>query len=77
MKKNIFFCGTKYKAGIIYNFIKKNDLVRINKNLKILFLFDPGLKKPQFKSQVIFSYKQKDFAKFTRKNNHKVIIRYL
>ncbi len=54
MKKNIFFWGAKYKAGIIYNFIKKNELVGINKNLKVSFLFDPGLKKPQFKSEAIF-----------------------
>ena len=25
MKKNIFFWGAKYKAGIIYNLINKNN----------------------------------------------------
>ena len=57
MKKNIFFWGAKYKAGIIYNFIKKNELVGINKNLKVSFLFDPGLRKPQFRSNAEFSNK--------------------
>ena len=69
MKKNIFFWGAKYKAGIIYNFIKKNELVGINKNLKVSFLFDPGLKRPQFKSEAKFSNKQKDLAKFIKSSN--------
>ena len=69
MKKNIFFWGAKYKAGIIYNFIRKNELVGINKNLKVSFLFDPGLKKPQFRSNAKFSNKQKDLAKFIQRSN--------
>ncbi len=70
MKKNIFFWGAKYKAGIIYNFIKKKELVGINSKLKVSYLFDPGLKKSQFKSKAIFSNKQKDLKKFINNSEY-------
>ena len=72
MKKNIFFWGAKFKAGIIYNYIKKKELVSINSKLKVTYLFDPGLKKPQFKSTAIFSNKQNDLKKFI--NNSKYFL---
>tara|TARA_Y100001935_G_C17286910_1_gene500904 strand:- start:825 stop:1505 length:681 start_codon:yes stop_codon:yes gene_type:complete len=72
MKKNIFFWGAKFKAGIIYNYIKKKELVGINSKLKVTYLFDPWLKKPQFKSTAIFSNKQNDLKKFI--NNSKYFL---
>ncbi len=70
MKKNIFFWGAKYKAGIIYNFINKNELIGINSKFKVSYLFDPGLKTSQFKSTAIFSNKQRDLKKFIHNSDY-------
>ena len=70
MKKNIFFGGAKYKAGIIYNFINKNELIGINSKFKVSYLFDPGLKTSQFKSTAIFSNKQRDLKKFIHNSDY-------
>ncbi len=70
MKKNIFFWGAKYKAGIIYNFINKNELIGINSKFKVSYLFDPGLKTSQFKSTAIFSNKQRDLKKFIHNSEY-------
>ena len=70
MKKNIFFWGAKYKAGIIYNFINKNELIGINSKFKVSYLFDPGIKTSQFKSTAIFSNKQRDLKKFIHNSEY-------
>ena len=59
MKKNIIFWGAKFKAGIIFDLIENNKILKNTKNLKIKYLFDPNLKKPQFSSKAIFSNKKK------------------
>ena len=69
MKNNIFFWGAKYKAGIIYNLIQKKQLININKNLKVSFLFDPGLSKQTFNTKAKFSNKKIDLFKFLKKSN--------
>ena len=69
MKKNIFFWGAKYKAGIIYNLINNRKLSGLDSNLKIKYMFDPGLKSPQFKSNVNFSNKEKDLKVFLKDSN--------
>jgi acetyltransferase EpsM len=70
MKKNIFFWGAKYKAGIIYNFIKKKELIGIDSTFKVSYLFDPSLKKSQFKTKTVFSNKQKDLVKFINDSDY-------
>jgi acetyltransferase EpsM len=69
MKKKIFFWGAKYKAGIIYNLIKKKELENFDKNMEVSFLFDPGLDKAQFKSKAKFSNKKKDLENFVNQSN--------
>ena len=70
MKKNIFFWGAKFKAGIIYNFIKNRKLIGLNKNLKIKYLFDPGLSRPQFDSRAKFSNKGSDLKNFLKDSHY-------
>ena len=70
MKKNIFFWGAKFKAGIIYNFIKNHKLIGLNKNLKIKYLFDPGLSRPQFDSCAKFSNNRSDLKNFLKDSHY-------
>ena len=70
MKKNIFFWGAKFKAGIIYNFIKNHKLIGLNKNLKIKYLFDPGLSRPQFDSSAKFSNNRSDLKNFLKDSHY-------
>ena len=69
MKNNIFFWGAKYKAGIIYNLINNRKLSGLARNLKIKYMFDPGLSSPQFKSNANFSNKKKDLEIFLKNSN--------
>ena len=70
MKKNIIFWGAKFKAGIIYNLIEKNKILKNTKNLNIKYLFDPNLKKPQFTSVATFSNKKKDLINFIKNSEY-------
>ena len=70
MKKNIIFWGAKFKAGIIYDLIENNKILKNTKNLKIKYLFDANLKKPQFSTEAIFSNKKKDFKKFIQNSEY-------
>ncbi len=70
MKKNIFFWGAKYKAGIIYNLINNRKLIGLKKNIKIKYLFDPYLRSPQFKSHAKFSNKDSDLKNFLKDSNY-------
>ena len=70
MKKNIIFWGAKFKAGIIYDLIENNKILKNTKNLKIKYLFDANLKKPQFSTKEIFSNKKKDFKKFIQNSEY-------
>ena len=70
MNKNIIFWGAKFKAGIIYDLIEKNKILENTKNLKIKYLFDPNLKKPQFSSKGIFSNKKKDLINFIKNSSY-------
>ena len=85
MKKNVFFWGAKFKAGIIYNLIKKKLILNNSTNLNIKYLFDPGLRRPQFITKINFSNKKKDLKKFINNSdffvvcigNHYGMARYL
>ena len=85
MKKNVFFWGAKFKAGIIYNLIKKKLILKDCINLDIKYLFDPGLNKPKFSTKAYFSNKKKDLKKFINNSdffvvcigNHYGMARYL
>ncbi len=70
MKKNVFFWGAKFKAGIIYHLIKNNKILKNTKNLKVKYLFDPNLNKPQFSSKAIFSNKKKDLIDFIKNSEY-------
>ena len=70
MKKNVFFWGAKFKAGIIYHLIKNNKILKNIKNLKVKYLFDPNLNKPQFSSKAIFSNKKKDLIDFIKNSEY-------
>ena len=59
MKKNIFFWGAKFKAGIIYDLIHQNKILENTKNLRVKYLFDPNLEKAQFFTSAKFSNKKK------------------
>ena len=56
MKKNVFFWGAKFKAGIIYNLIKKKLILKDRINLDIKYLFDPGLSSPKFSTKIVVSF---------------------
>ncbi len=85
MKKNVFFWGAKFKAGIIYNLIKKKLIFSHSLNLNIKYLFDPDLHKPKFVTKINFSNKKKDLEKFIKNSdffvvcvgNHYGMARYL
>ena len=70
MNKNIIFWGAKFKAGIIYDLIENQKILKNTKNLKIKYLFDPNLNKPQFSSKAIFSNKKKDFIKYIKNSEY-------
>ena len=70
MKKNIIVWGAKFKEGIIYDLIENNKILKNTKNLKIKYLFDPNLKKPQFSSKAIFSNKKKDLINYIKNSNY-------
>ena len=70
MKKNIIFWGAKFKAGIIYDLIENNKIIKNTKNFKIKYLFDANLKKPQFSSKAIFSNKKKDLIKYIKNSEY-------
>ena len=70
MKRNIFFWGAKYKAGIIHDFINTHKLKENTKNLFVKYLFDPGLKSAQFKSKAIFSNKKENLEQFLKKSHY-------
>jgi len=73
MKKNVFFWGAKFKAGIVHNLIRKRLLLNNRSNLTIKYLFDPGLKKPNFLTNAIFSNKKKDLNKFIKNSDYFVV----
>ena len=85
MKKNVFFWGAKFKAGIIYNLIKKKLIFKDRINLDVKYLFDPGLSRPKFSTKAYFSNKKKDLTKFINNSdvfvvcigNHYGMARYL
>ena len=85
MKKNVFFWGAKFKAGIIYNLIKKKLIFKDRINLDVKYLFDPGLSRPKFSTKAYFSNKKKDLKKFINNSdffvvcigNHYGMARYL
>ena len=70
MKKNIFFWGARYKAGIIHDFINTHKLKENTKNLFVKYLFDPGLNSAQFKSKAIFSNKKENLEQFLKKSHY-------
>ena len=70
MKKNIFFWGARYKAGIIHDFIKTNKIKEDTKNLNVKYLFDPGLDRAQFKSKASFSNKKENLEQFFKKSHY-------
>ena len=45
-------------------------MIGINSKFRVSYLFDPGLKKSQFKSQAIFSNKQQDLKKFIKNSEY-------
>lgn len=70
MKKNIFFWGAKYKAGIIFNYIKKKEILYVPKDVGVGYLFDPETKKPPFLNNAKFSNKQRDLSTFIKKSKY-------
>ena len=56
-KKKILLYGAKSTGYIIYELLREQ-------NIKPKYLFDPFLKKPRFKNNLIFSHKKKDFLRF-------------
>ena len=48
MDQNIFFWGGKYKAGIIHNLIKKDQILADTSSLSVKYVFDPNLSEAQF-----------------------------
>ena len=70
MKKNIFFWGAKFKAGIIYDLIHQNKILENTKNLRVKYLFDPNLVKAQFISSAKFSNKKKDIKLFISNSDY-------
>tara|TARA_Y100000294_G_C8565297_1_gene340575 strand:+ start:2708 stop:3388 length:681 start_codon:yes stop_codon:yes gene_type:complete len=73
MKKNVFFWGAKYKAGIIYNLIEKQLIINCAKNISVKYLFDPGLTRAQFVTKAKFSNKKKDLKNFIKNSDFFVV----
>lgn len=66
MKKKIILYGAKSTGYIFYEML-------IEKKIKPKYLFDPFLKKPYFKNNLIFSYKKNDFIKFLKDSSHFIV----
>jgi acetyltransferase EpsM len=70
MVKNLLFWGGKYKAAIIYDMIKKNNILLKKSNLRVKFIFDPNLKSPKFNTNAKFSNNKKDLEEFIKKSHY-------
>ena len=70
MIKNVLFWGAKYKAGIIYDLIKHDKIFTKIKNLRVKYLFDPNLAKPQFLSKANFTNSNKELNLFIKKSDY-------
>ena len=66
MTKKIILYGAKSTGYIFYEILKE-------KKIKPKYLFDPFLKKPFFKNNLIFSYKKQDFLKFLKNSTHFIV----
>lgn len=66
MKKKIILYGAKSTGYIFYEMLNE-------KKIKPKYLFDPFLKKPYFKNNLIFSSKKTDFVKFLKDSTHFIV----
>ena len=72
----ILVWGAKSKTLILLNMIKNNELFYENKkikNKKICLLVDPFLKKPDFETNIPFSFQKNDFKKNLNKTNSFIV----
>ena len=73
MINNVFFWGAKYKAGIIHNLIKNDKILADTNSIKLQYIFDPNLDKPQFSSDAKFSNDKSDLESFFKNSNFFVV----
>tara|TARA_Y100000768_G_C23859261_1_gene624868 strand:- start:132 stop:815 length:684 start_codon:yes stop_codon:yes gene_type:complete len=70
MTKNLLFWGARYKAGIIYELIKKRKILLNKSSLAIKYVFDPNLKSPKFNTNANFSNNKRDLKEFIIKSHY-------
>tara|TARA_B100000780_G_scaffold222377_1_gene161476 strand:- start:1192 stop:1878 length:687 start_codon:yes stop_codon:yes gene_type:complete len=73
MINNLFFWGAKFKAGIIHNLIENNKILTEINSIKLRYIFDPNLDKPQFSSDAKFSNDKSDLEGFFKSSNFFVV----
>jgi len=73
MTNNVFFWGAKFKAGIIHNLIKNDKILSSISSIKLKYIFDPNLDKPQFSSDAKFSNNKSDLEDFYKNSNFFVV----
>ena len=70
MTKNLLFWGSRYKAGIIHELIKKHKILSIKNKLTIKYVFDPNLNSPKFSTNAKFSNNKSDLKEFIKKSDY-------